>query len=137
MSGEQVSLSCQVLRRESESDAVWCVLFLRHFGSDYWGEAAGPHPYHVSFTLRVYPDESFPHLHRHLHQSIPERTNEWRNYPLGEVFSRFAARLESVNEITPDDAGVRNENIESNLNDFVKAHATEEGYGGWKAAYKQ
>jgi hypothetical protein len=30
---------------------LWAALYLRHFGTDFWGEDAGPHPYDVrSFT---------------------------------------------------------------------------------------
>jgi hypothetical protein len=47
----QVGQTCSKLAREADSDVVWCTLFLRRFGSDFWGEATpGPHPY----TVRAY-----------------------------------------------------------------------------------
>jgi hypothetical protein len=45
--GVQVALSSRALAREAESDVVWATLFLRRFGTDFWGEDAAPHPYHV------------------------------------------------------------------------------------------
>jgi hypothetical protein len=44
----QVGQTCSELAREADADVVWCTLFLRRFGSDFWGEATpGPHPYTV------------------------------------------------------------------------------------------
>jgi hypothetical protein len=45
--GVQVALSSRALAREAESDVVWATLFLRRFGTDFWGEDAAPHPYHL------------------------------------------------------------------------------------------
>jgi hypothetical protein len=45
---EQASKS---MRKVAQGGVVWATLFLRRFGSDFWGEQAGPHPYHVPLCL--------------------------------------------------------------------------------------
>jgi hypothetical protein len=48
-----VARRCRALRRKLESDVAWCTRSLLRFGSDFWGETAGHHPYHVRIVLRV------------------------------------------------------------------------------------
>lgn len=38
---------CGLMAREAQRDVVWATLFLRRFGSDFWGEHVEPHPYSV------------------------------------------------------------------------------------------
>jgi hypothetical protein len=49
--GQQVARTCRGLAREAAGDVVWCTHFLRRFGLDFWGKAAGRHPYHVPPTF--------------------------------------------------------------------------------------
>jgi hypothetical protein len=42
-----VALVSKKLKQAAHCDMVWATLFLRRFGSDFWGEQTGPHPYTV------------------------------------------------------------------------------------------
>lgn len=119
-----VARTCRALHRESECDVVWCTRSLLRFGSDFWGETAGHHPYHV----------------------VPKESNEWQRRPAADVFGLYAARHqrpastadESVSDTTDhgdgDDAERR---VDRALHEFVRRHATREGYGGWKSVYRR
>ncbi|ELR16303.1 Fbox domain containing protein [Acanthamoeba castellanii str. Neff] len=116
----RVGQTCRALEREAASDVAWCSLFLRRFGSDFWGEAAGLHPY--------LPDAV-----------APDARNEWLQHRVSELYALFAARTpkpasSSSTEACEDDA----DGFVPPLLEFVKQHAApSEGYGGWKLAYRR
>lgn len=67
-----VALTCKRMAREAESDVIWAALYLRHFGTDFWGEDAGPHPY----------------------DRVPEpEPNEWLQQPAVGLFEAFHHQL--------------------------------------------
>ena len=111
--------TCRALEREAVSDVVWCSLFLRRFGSDFWGEAVGLHPYLPG-------------------AAAADARNEWLQHHVSELYALFAARTpkpassSSNIEACEDDA----DGFVPPLLEFVKKHAApSEGYGGWKLAY--
>lgn len=140
--------ACSDLRHETESEVVWCTLFLRRFGSDFWGEATiGPHPY----TVRLW----FPHLsinrklvhsrltcHRAGGQCVPEQANAWLENPISDLFARFSLSSERESEGKNGESDDEDENEDgighaAALREFVRLHATRDGYGGWKQAYRR
>lgn len=114
-----VTQTCSDLRHETESEVVWCTLFLRRFGSDFWGEATiGPHPY----------------------TSVPERANAWLEHPISDLFARFSLRSERESEGENGESDDEDEDgigHAAALREFVRSHATRDGYGGWKQAYRR
>jgi hypothetical protein len=97
----QVGQTCSELAREADADVVWCTLFLRRFGSDFWGEEAtpGPHPY----TVRTYRPRhvsvqcvacAASHTQRTMlvggPQVVPRERNEWLEHPISDLFARFS-----------------------------------------------
>lgn len=139
----QVTQTCSDLRHETESEVVWCTLFLRRFGSDFWGEATiGPHPY----TVRLLPhiDQNLVHrrltCHRAGGQSVPERANAWLEHPISDLFARFSLRSERESEGENGESDDEDEDgigHAAALREFVRSHATRDGYGGWKQAYRR
>jgi hypothetical protein len=79
-------------------------------------------------------------------QVVPKESNEWQRRPAADVFGLYAARHqrpastadESVSDTTDhgdgDDAERR---VDRALHEFVRRHATREGYGGWKSVYRR
>jgi hypothetical protein len=77
---------------------------------------------------------------------VPKESNEWQRCPAADVFGLYAARHqrpastanESVDGITDHGDGDGAERrVDRALHEFVRRHATREGYGGWKSVYKR
>jgi len=96
---------------------VWATLFLRHFGTDFWGEQARPHPYH----------------------EVPEREpNEWQRMLASDVFPAFVSAQDS--EKPSDAAGAeRDMAMRERLLAFIHQHRQDGGghTSGWKLAYQR
>jgi hypothetical protein len=72
----QVAQTCRELAREADADVVWCTLFLRRFGSDFWGEATpGPIPTPYAQTPTPTSDPLTTVLHARTHTRTHARTH--------------------------------------------------------------
>lgn len=136
--------ACSDLRHETESEVVWCTLFLRRFGSDFWGEATiGPHPYTVRLRSRTSTDAQAADLfYRAGGQFVPEQANAWLEHPISDLFARFSLSSERESEGKNGESDDEDENEDgighaAALREFVRSHATRDGYGGWKQAYRR
>lgn len=79
-------------------------------------------------------------------QVVPKESNEWQRCPAADVFGLYAARHqrpastadESVGDTADHGDGEGAERrVDRALHEFVRRHATREGYGGWKSVYKR
>ncbi|ELR13143.1 uncharacterized protein ACA1_349340 [Acanthamoeba castellanii str. Neff] len=118
-----VAQTSRAMAREAEADAVWATLFLRRFGSDFWGEHVGPHPYH---------------------EVEAPRANAWLDMPAVAVFETFVhsvAAAEARPSGSDDDDDESETATRRALLAFVRGERGADSCGrqggGWKRAYKR
>jgi hypothetical protein len=145
----QVAQTSRAMAREAEADVVWATLFLRRFGSDFWGEHVGPHPYHVpprDHSASTPPPA--PDLYSPLALAVQEvealRGNEWLDMPAVAVFETFVLSV----KVSPSSGGGDDQEEEESevatrraLLAFVRGErggdSSGQQGGGWKRAYKR
>ncbi len=73
---------------------------------------------------------------------MPEEANAWLEHPISDLFARFSLSSEREGEGKNGESDDEDEDEDgighaAALREFVRSHATRDGYGGWKQAYRR